>query len=382
MTRSYRPFAVFLVSLGLSALGCGGMPTTGGPAPAPEEGGAPPKAEIRGDANLNADEADYAQPRDFTFTVANTGGSPLELKLGRKSCTCSEVDLPSSPIMPGTQGHVVVHWTPAIGSAGAFTLAVDVQTNDPKNKTLHFFVNANVRPLVRVLVEGKEDNAYLDFGDEPIPPGVKRTREIKVFSTKLKAFKLNATCSEPGIEIVPQALPAGTSVGAYDNVLSGYTLEISTTPDLPPGYVRAQLDLALSQLGDDQPDRKVTMPLYAVAGQGICTISSPGYFLFSNPKISDAATAKLRLTYINATGKEDVTVERESVEPSFLQVDKPERGLDGKWLLTVHLPANNPEAAKYQADPPMIGKVVLKVAGLERPVTVRVKWNPLPTAKP
>ncbi len=374
MTPLYRSFPVFLIALGLSALGCGGTPTTSG-GPPPEEAAAPPKAEVRGETSLNAGEADYASPRKFTFTVANAGGSPLELKLDHTSCSCGQVEVPASPIAPGSQGNVVINWTPAVGSAGAFTLAADVQTNDKKNKTLRFLVNAYVRPLVRVFVEGKENNSYVDFGDDPVPPGEKRTREVKVFSTKLKSFQLAATCSEPGFHIVATPLPSGSSVGDYDTVLSGYSLEISTTKDLPPGYVRAQLNFALSELGDGSPDRTLTLPVYAVAGQGVCAIS-PAAFLFSKPKISEEDAKKVWLTYINAAGKEEVTVDR--VEPDFLQVDPPKKELNGKWLITAHLPANNPEAAKYQADPPMSGKVVLKVAGLERPVTIQVKWDPLP----
>jgi len=86
--------------------------------------------------------------------------------------TCSlKVDLPNTGSMIFTSDAVYLKaaWgPPAVGSAGAFTLGADVQTNDPnpKTKVLHFAVSARVRPLVRVLVEGREDNAYLDFGDE------------------------------------------------------------------------------------------------------------------------------------------------------------------------------------------------------------------------
>jgi hypothetical protein len=375
MTQSHRPFAAFLFVLGLAAYGCGGTPTTSGGPPPAEEVASPPKADVPGGTSLNAVEADFARPQDFTFTVANVGGAPLELKLAHKSCSCARVDVPASPVAPGSHGNVVVHWTPAVGSAGAFSLAADVQTNDPKNKTLRFLVSARVRPLVRVFVDGREDTGSLDFGDEPLSPNEKRTREVKVFSSTLEKFHLDAAIAEPGFKVVATPLPAGTSVGEYDNVLSGYALEISTTKELPPGYVGSQLDLALSGLGDGQPNRTLTLPVRAVVGQGVCTIS-PNAFLFGKALVSEEDTAKVRLTYINPTGKDEVTVE--SVEPSFLQVDKPTKGLDGKWLVIARLPANNPDAAKYQAEPPMVGKVVLKVAGLERPVSVKVKWDPLP----
>jgi hypothetical protein len=378
MTQSYRPRAACLLVLALAALGCGGTPTTSGPPPEPEPA-APPKAEVRGDANLNAAEADFGHTQDFTFPVANTGGSPLELKLARKTCSqkgCPgvQVDVPDAPIAPNSHGNVVMHWTPAVGTAGAFTFGADVQTNDPRTKVLRFAVAGRVRPLVRVFIDGREDNAEVDFGEDPIPPGDKRTREVTVFSTALKSFKLDAACDEPGFKIERKPLEPGTSVGEYDGVQSGYRLEIGATKDLPPGYVRTRLALTLSQLGDGQADRTITVPVIAVAGQGVCTIS-PGAFLFTKQKVSEEDSAQVRLNYINPPGKEDVSVE--SVEPSFLQVDKPKKELGGgKWVITARLPGNSPEAAKHQSDPPLRGKVVLKVAGLERPLTVPVKWEP------
>ena len=50
----------------------------------------PAKVEVRGPTTVNAGEVDYAQPRDFTFTVANVGGQALDLTLTRKSCSCAE----------------------------------------------------------------------------------------------------------------------------------------------------------------------------------------------------------------------------------------------------------------------------------------------------
>jgi hypothetical protein len=371
MTRLDRPLPVLLLAL---SLGCGGTPTpTGDSGPAP--GARPPKAEVRGETTLTAADLDYARPRDFTFTVANTGGSPLKLEVAHKSCSCSEVTVPP-PVAPDAEGQVVVRWTPAPGSVGDLALAIDVQTNDPKNRSLRFTVHGNVQPTVHVLVGGKEDRGYVDFGDDPVPPGQKRTREATVFSTKLKEFALTPGVSPPaGFEIASTPLAPGTSFGAHDNALCGYKLEISTTNALPFGYVAAQLNLAVGKQSDGAPDRTITVPLYAVGGQGVCSVS-PAEFRFSKPTLAEADTAKVRLTFFSPSGKEEVSVA--SVEPKFLQVDRPVKGPDGKWLVTAHLPTNNPEAARYQADPPLIGRVVLKVSGLDRPVTVRVKWEPLP----
>jgi len=161
-------------------------------------------------------------------------------------------------------------------------------------------------------------------------------------------------------------------------VLSGYKFEVSTTKDLPIGYVRGQLDLALSKLGEGEADRTIALPVYAIVGQGHFTLQ-PDMLLFKKPDITEEDTARVNLTFNTPSPRESVTVK--SVEPKFLTCDKPEKGLDGRWRITVHMPRNNAEAAKYQADPPMIGRVVLEVGGLERPVIVKVMWQPQPKPK-
>jgi hypothetical protein len=385
MTRSHRLCSSLALALGLAAFGCGGTPTTSGDtSPAHEEG--PPKVQVRGDDTINAGEVDFGLPRDFSFTIANVGYSPLELQLTRKSCSCADVKLPPGPIEPGKEGRVNVKWTPIAGFTGAYTLTIDLRTNDPGKKALRLSVQGQIQPLVHVLVEGRETDPYgefsVDFGDQPITPGEPRTREVKVFSTRLDQFKLQATSTVPGFDIkAPEPLPAGAPVGNYDSVQSGYKLEITTTKDLPLGYVRGLLNLALSDLGEKEPNRVIPLPLLAVVGQGVVTVT-PSMLLFSKSSIADGDTTRVHVTYIKPPAKEEVTVE--SVEPSFVTVDKPERGLDGNWRIIAHLPKDNAGAAAWQADPPLIGKVVLKVAGLERPLIVEVKWDPkpVPEAKP
>ncbi len=376
MTRSHRLLPLAALALGLATLGCGGTLTTSGEV-ALTPAAAPPKAEVRGDTSISAGEADYARPRDFTFTVTNTGGSPLELTLARKSCSCADVQVPG-PIAPHGEGRVVIHWTPIPGSAGAYTLFADVQTNEPAKRTLHLVVNAHVLPLVRVFIEGKEKASFVDFGDNPLTPGEKRTREVKVFSTKLPAFDLNAACSVPGFDVSRATpLPRGTRVGDY-GITSGYSLEISTTKDLPFGYVRAQLNLALSNLGDGEPDRTIAVPVYAMVGQGLFTVS-PAVLLFNMPNIGEGGTARVNLTFITPPTREEVTVQ--AVEPSCVRVDRPEKAANGQWRVTAHIPKDDPEAARYQADGSLYGQVTLQVAGLDHPVTIEVKWAPLPAPR-
>jgi len=370
MTRSHCLLLLFLLALGLPSLGCGGAVATTAAAP-PESG--PPKAELRGSATVNAGEADYAQPRDFTFTIANTGGKPLELTLTHKSCSCAEVRMPAGPIAPNAEGKVVVHWAPIPGNTGPYTVSADVDTNDPNAKSMRLSVQAHIRPLVRVFIEGRENNSFIDFGDDPVLPGQQRAREVQVFSTTLEHFDLDDP-KLPGFESKKTPLPPGTPV---EGARCGYLLELRTTDQLPYGYVRADLPLTLRKLGD-QPDRTISVPVYAVIGSGIFSVSRPGLFLFRKPNITDEDAAKVIVTFIVKPSKEKESVEVASYEPKFLKVDPPQSLGGGRWVITARLEQGNAEAAKFQPDAPVEGQVVLKVSGLDRPVPIRVKWDPLP----
>jgi hypothetical protein len=370
MTRPHRLFPLLVLVLGLGAPGCGpGSSTapTGGEPPAE-----PPKANFKDGKTLDAGDVDYAKPHDYTFTVANDGGTPLALKLVKKGCSCTGVKMPDGPIAPGTEGKVVVHWAPIPGNSGPYNVTADLETNDPKDKSPQLLVKAWIKPLVRVFIDGQENRSFVDFGDDPIPPDGARVRELTVFSTELPAFHLDATSAQPGLEVKTTPLEAGKRLGSYE-ARSGYTVEVRSTDKLPLGYVRADLNLALSKLGTD-PDRTITVPVYALVGSGSFT-ASPTKLLFKKPHITEEDTAKVNLTFINPPAEMSVKVK--SYEPKFLQVDAPEKLAPGNWRITAHLPKNNPEAAPFQADPDgMEGQVVLEVSSLEHPVTIRVRWDP------
>jgi hypothetical protein len=371
MRRLHTLWLFFVVALGCSLLGCGGTQTEGPTAVQPVESTRGPRAEFRGPTTIDAGEVDYARTREFVFPVGNPGGAPLTLKLVKRSCNCADVVLPA-PIPPGAEGKVVINWAPIPGNKGTYTVSADLETNDPQKAKVELSIQATIKPLVHIFIDGKEENDIVDFGDGPILPNQPRTRELKLFSTELPQFALAPSCPLPGLKIETKPIKAGEQLGDYV-ARSGYTLELHASDQLPPGYVRTSLDLALSNLGD-QPNRTINVPVYAVVGDSAFSVAPEGGFAFRKPRITDEDTAKVNLTLTTAVGEGGVVVE--SYEPKFLKVDAPVKQPSGKWLITAHMPKDDPEAAKYQPDAFMEGKVVLKVAGMQRPVTIRVKWDP------
>src|SRR5262249_30149003 len=157
-------------------------------------------------------------------------------------------------------------------------------------------------PLVRVFT-GDKENPRVDLGDDEITSDRQHSREVKVFSTELPAFDLRAACTQPGFKVETTPIPAGATVDGY-TVLSGYTVEVRSTDDLPLGYVRADLNLTLSKL-DKEPDRTLTLPVSAVVGNGKLSVK-PRTIHFRKPKITEEETVSAVLQFTFPSDKEDV----------------------------------------------------------------------------
>lgn len=370
-----RHLVMTVLVLAPLAAGCGGGKTPpSATAPAPPPAVLAPKAVV-GNAEVSLGDVDYGTQHDVPFTVANQGTAPLKLTLTQKSCYCAEVDVPPE-IAPGQEGKITVRWKPIPGSPTNYVMQADVATNDPENAVLSFRVRATIKALVQTYVPDPDREArkqyYIDFGDRPIEPGEGRQREVKVYSSELSGFDLEARCTHPGLEVLPLTpLPPGTLPDGRE-VRSGYNVVLQATDKLPRGYVQENLELTVKI--KDKPPRTLTMPVYANVWNGAFSVT-PSQFVFTKPRITEADSFKVNVTF-NGVPKED-RIEVVRVEPSFLKAEA-RRVAPGRWQVTANLPADNAEAARYQADLFMEGKIVLKGAGpagdVEMPV--RVKWDP------
>lgn len=363
-------FAV-LGLLGIVTLtGCGGPATTEAPA-ATNAVSAVPKAVVR-NAALDGGEVDLGRTYDYSFTVANEGKAPLRLTLSKKSCYCSEVTVPAQEIPPGGEDKVAVRWKPIPGSPTSYLLAVEVATNDPAQALLRLEIRATLKPLVQTYVPDNDRDPgrqyYVDFGDRPLRPDEGRQREVRVISTELTGFELDARCTHPGLEVLPPTpLQAGTRVGSVE-IKSGYNVVIQATDKLPRGFIQEHLELTVKVR--DQPPRVISMPVYATVENGTFVVT-PERFVFRKPRITEGDSQKITVKYFVPRPNDKLEIAR--TEPSFLQATV-QRIKDGVWQVTATLPANSAEAAKFQPDEFMEGRVILKSGDLEVPV--RVKWDP------
>jgi hypothetical protein len=363
MTTPNRMISIVALCLGPVLAGCGD------PSPSPTGGGDPPEKKaprLEADPDQDVGEADYGKTYTGRFRVANIGGSPLVLTLARKSCACSQVEVePAAGIPPGQEGKVVMRWTPVPGQHGRLSgptaLTADFLTNDPNQPSLRLELRGRVNPKVRLSPKEWWD---IDFG--PFPRGRVVRRDLRVFSTVLPAFGLTVKTSHPGLTVTKEELSPNELV-EDQRIKSGYRVVVETSDRLPRGPFRETLTLEIS--GPEA--RAITLPLFGEVDAG-AVHAEPKEVLFIKQRVTEGDSKTVMVRFLGASEAEKVELVK--YEPAFLKVDPPRRVQPRVWLFTVRLPADNAEAARFQADRFFDGKVLLKTSAGE--VNVRVKWVP------
>jgi hypothetical protein len=335
-----------------------------------------PQASIQ-DTSQEVGTIDLGIPREFKFRVANTGDEPLHLTVANKSCYCADVKLPAEDIAPDKEGTVTLIWTPKPGSPPKVeTITCELATNDPQKPSIRLEIKGTVDPLVRIY---PEDKAWIDF--DRVEQGKITVGEVKVFSTKLDDFKLNAKLSDGrGMKVTStkQELDKDTRYG--DAVpKSAYSVVVETTPELAPGYHRA--DLLLTIEAKDVPARTIRLPVYADVNNKLFQVM-PAKVEFNKERVTDADDKTVIVQFFNPAQKRSLRVVK--CEPGFLKCDKPKESdcNKGQWKFQVHLPGNNAEAVKFQPDRYFEGEIVVQASDSSVQVPIRVLWKPPELKKP
>ena len=68
------------------------------------------------------------------FEFRNTGSAPLVFIKSSTSCTCTKVEYPHKPTLPGTTGKIVVTYEPSKKESGVFYKEIDLYTNTPQKR--------------------------------------------------------------------------------------------------------------------------------------------------------------------------------------------------------------------------------------------------------
>lgn len=69
---------------------------------------------------------------EFAFT--NTGSAPLVIIKATTSCTCTKVEFPRKPVLPGAKASLTVIYEPNKKESGVFYKAIDIYANTPEKR--------------------------------------------------------------------------------------------------------------------------------------------------------------------------------------------------------------------------------------------------------
>lgn len=334
------------------------------PPPAPVE--PQPARAVASQTTRGIGEIDLGKEYTCAFTIKNAGEQVLRLTLDRKSCICTNIELPPE-IPPGKDGKVVFRWVPLVSKSGPYELTATVRTNDPQTELLTLKVTGSFNPLIRVW---PEDEGIVEF--HQLKQGQPAERVLKVFSTKLDDFSLEASTTNPQqLSVTVSKLPPNATIEPNVFARSGYRVVLRTSDKLTPGYLYETLNL-IARVPSEAP-RTISLKVYGQVENAILQIT-PEVITFRGHDPSKGETMKVRLQFF--VPSEQQTLQVAKVEPGFLVCSQP-RSLKkpGMWEMTVSIPSKHPDLVAHQAYGFFEGRIVLRATHPDVEIPVRVKWS-------
>lgn len=315
---------------------------------------------------------DPGQTGQHTFLLRNGGNAPLEIEPGPTTCKCTMAELEQRVIPPGGEAEVNVKWT-TLYQPGFFYQTASVLTNDALKPKIRFAVQGNIRFQIGV------DPPSLAF--PRVAPDRSATRTAMVYSQVWDFFAI--TRVESSMEgLTWQAEPVEADVVARFRGKSGYRLQVTLPPDLPPGHFSHWLRLHVDGTTDE--DGVYEPPVYEVAlrGKVLRRLSVYGQgidgtgVVYIGP-VPSGQGAELKLLMKVRDQQHDLAVKSVESTPEFLQARvTPRRAVKSGdmslYELEIKVPSDAPSCFFMGAPP---GQVKIHMAHPRIPtLTLPVKF--------
>lgn len=203
------------------------------------------------------------------FIVKNVGKSNLTLKLGHKSCSCTDIIFSSTSIAPDKEAKLTLVWDNRQSMKGAYSHGATILTNDPLkeefvinvvgNYSAPIFTLPNTVTMQGVMAGKRSTAKFRIFGFEDPP------LEVQGFEWNDKEhFHIEVTKSE----LTEQEKEDRSKKGAK----AVYNGVVTVEPGLPLGHFRERFRM----ISNSVKDKNFTIPL---EGQmiGNFQVISPDY---------------------------------------------------------------------------------------------------------
>jgi len=200
--------------------------------------------------------------KEHAFVIRNDGEADLQLMAGEPTCKCTAFELGLKTVKPGEETTLLVRW---LGKAkdDSFQHGGPVYTNDPKRKEIRFVVKGIVDTLFDVF----PDRVW-SIGTVNAKTG--GTMQGVVISRVHDDFEItDIACKSPHISTVVS--PAPPHILEQYQGRCGYTIDVTFSPDAPPGLAEEDLTLKLSR-----SDGPVKVLVRAKMAGPVRVLPSPG----------------------------------------------------------------------------------------------------------
>jgi hypothetical protein len=181
------------------------------------------------------------------FVVRNTGGTPLTLRRGTTSCSCTVSDFEASEggtpegrkvVLPGGSTVLKVQWK-AKPPGGPFRQQATITTDDPRRPELVFFVEGLAVPNWKAVPPSVMVRASASTGDS-------KTIDVFTFGKappEVKSVSIDHPQATQFFSLSTAPLPEA-DLAAEPSATGGFRLAVEVKPGLPLGPLRQLISIA------------------------------------------------------------------------------------------------------------------------------------------
>ncbi|QDU94655.1 DUF1573 domain-containing protein [Lignipirellula cremea] len=287
-----------------------------------------PQVQVVGSERYEFGLMERGDTQEHTFVLTNVGGAPLELTLGKTTCSCTLAELSNASVPPSGKTEVRLEWSPK-GNSNAFAQSAEIYTNDPTQPVLRLAVKGKVRQLVA------PDTERLSLGDILSTEG--KSASFRLFNytaDPLELTSLDWTDPTAGEFLKLTSSPlAAADLAGEEGAKEGVLVEVAAKPGLPLGPIRQTIQIAAN------PQHSFQIPVTGTVISDLSWLSTGMPFRRETSLLTwgtiDRKQGAEATIYLLAKGphRNDAELTVDKVEPPGLihvQIDPPRELENGK----------------------------------------------------
>lgn len=317
-----------------------------------------PKIVVEGSETYDFGTMEYPGSSKHVFEIRNEGDAPLILNPGQPTCRCTISEIADKTIAPGAKTTVTLTWTPKPEDE-LFSNGVDIDTNDPKRRSVRFRAIGRVVRALRWFPE------VVSLANVTTSEGGKGAIRLYAYlNDDLQITEQEFLKPASAEHFAVETRPLKSEELEDKKAKAGLELIVTAKPGIPMGTIDQELRL-VTNLAEAQP---VTLP---VRGRVVSDISLIGAKVISDQNLINFGTlphgegAKVSaFLLVKGAHRENVQLKIKSIDPDHLKVTlDPPQGQGTQVMrhaLRVEIPSTSPSIIRLGTDVAPAGSIVLE----------------------